>query len=467
MKKSLLKPYLARAFFLTMAVTLAACATSNGSKQASRDRLPGEIVTKPKFEAGKAYGPASERVVKSAFAPVPRGGGRAVIGKPYKINGRWYTPKEQPNYDKVGIASWYGPNFHGRKTANGEIYDQTGLSAAHPTLPLPSYVKVTNISNQRSVIVRVNDRGPFHKERIIDLSYRTAELLGTRAGGLARVRVEYVGKAPVHGQDEKFLLASYEGPGSVDQSEIAARNKLFAYAGLPPETATPSSPDVPNVVVASAAPVARPEFAPGLTAQLSGQISGQISGQTSIPAQPSFAAATPSSPVIVASSQPSSDGIANPVKLVSNGAPLVLQPRYLTPVTAAPALPLASGYSTGTPVAAPGIAIPQARPYRVNAYVADDADAARIRNIFDRVLSNDTQGTFSWKIAEQRTILIGHYADREKAMSLKDELARFGDVSVAVETIDNHEMIRLELESSLPFALKAARELAPGAVITR
>ncbi|MBA4783197.1 MAG: septal ring lytic transglycosylase RlpA family protein [Rhizobiales bacterium] len=438
-----------------MAVTLAACATSNGSKQASRDRLPGEIVTKPKFEAGKTYGPASERVVKSAFVPVPRGGGRAVIGKPYKINGRWYTPKEQPNYDKVGIASWYGPNFHGRKTANGEIYDQTGLSAAHPTLPLPSYVKVTNISNQRSVIVRVNDRGPFHKERIIDLSYRTAELLGTRAGGLARVRVEYVGKAPVHGQDEKFLLASYEGPGSVDQSEIAARNKLFAYAGLPPETATPSSPDVPNVVVASAAPVARPEFAPGLTAQ------------TSIPAQPSFAASVPSSPVIVASSQPSSDGIANPIKLVSNGAPLVLQPRYLTPVTAAPALPLASGYSTSTPVAAPGIAIPQARPYRVNAYVAKDADAARIRNIFDQVLINDTLGTFSWKTAEQRTILIGHYADREKAMSLKDELARFGDVSVAVETIDNHEMIRLELESSLPFALKAARELAPGAVITR
>lgn len=198
----------------------------------SKKPVAGEIVTEVKFKAGKNYGAASERIVRSAFASVPRGGGRAVVGKPYKINGRWYKPRHQPGYNAVGIASWYGPNFHGRKTANGEIYDQTGLSAAHPTLPLPSYVRVTNLTNKRSVIVRVNDRGPFHKTRIIDLSYRTAELLGTRAGGLAKVRVKYVGRARVDGKDERYLLSSYKGPGSVEPSKLAARKKLLSYAGL-------------------------------------------------------------------------------------------------------------------------------------------------------------------------------------------------------------------------------------------
>lgn len=455
MTKSPLKPVLARALFVIMAVSLAACATSNVPKQASREPAPGEIVTKPKFAAGKAYGPASERVVKSAFKPVPRGGGRAVIGKPYKINGRWYTPKEQPNYNKIGIASWYGPNFHGRKTANGEIYDQTSLSAAHPTLPLPSYVKVTNLANNRSVIVRVNDRGPFHKERIIDLSYRTAELLGTRANGIAKVRVEYVGKAPVHGQDEKFLLASYEGPGSVHQSELAARNKLFAYAGLPPETDVPTSSEV---LLASATPVARPEFAPSQVAEASIP-TGQASYASAV-------AATLSSPTIVAASQAANGRTTNPIRVVSNGAPLALEPRNLTPVTGDRAHPAASGILTA-PVAAPGVAIPQARPYRASAYAANDRAAARIRDIFDQVLKNDPSRNPDWKASERRTILIGHYADREEAMSLKDELARFGDVSLSFETVGNDEMLRLELESNLPFALKAARGLAPNAVFIR
>jgi len=223
------KRYFRSVYLLALSSAIAACSTDfakvplgglsdSSSKQvAAKSKAPvsGEIRTKAKFKAGRNYGAASERIVRSAFAPVPRGGGRAVVGKPYKINGRWYKPRHQPNYNKVGIASWYGPNFHGRKTANGEIYDQTALSAAHPTLPLPSYVKVTNERNGRSVTVRVNDRGPFHKTRIIDLSYRTAELLGTRAGGIAKVRVKYLGRAPVDGNDEKFLLASYKGPGSI------------------------------------------------------------------------------------------------------------------------------------------------------------------------------------------------------------------------------------------------------------
>ncbi len=143
-----------------------------------------------------------------------KGGGYYKVGKPYTIRGKRYYPKEDPNYSKVGLASWYGPNFHGRLTANGEIYDQYSLSAAHPTMPLPSYAKVTNLENGATVTVRVNDRGPYAHNRIIDLSARAARLLGYTKKGLAKVRVDYVGKARMDGLDEEFLVASYN-PGSL------------------------------------------------------------------------------------------------------------------------------------------------------------------------------------------------------------------------------------------------------------
>lgn len=132
-----------------------------------------------------------------ASAPAPRVRGNYKIGNPYQIAGRWYVPKEDPTYDKVGTASWYGPGFHGRKTANGEVFDQRDLTAAHPTLPLPSLVEVTNLANGRRLIVRVNDRGPYAHDRIIDLSKRVAEELGFASLGTARVRVRYVRPAPL------------------------------------------------------------------------------------------------------------------------------------------------------------------------------------------------------------------------------------------------------------------------------
>ncbi|MCK5373876.1 MAG: septal ring lytic transglycosylase RlpA family protein [Alphaproteobacteria bacterium] len=112
------------------------------------------------------------------------------VGSPYTIGGMRYYPAIDYNYDKTGIASWYGPNFHGKKTANGEIYDQNGLTAAHKTLPLPSIVRVTNLENGRSLIVRVNDRGPYAHGRVIDMSKRSAELLGFRIKGISKVRVQ-------------------------------------------------------------------------------------------------------------------------------------------------------------------------------------------------------------------------------------------------------------------------------------
>ncbi|HEY9164327.1 MAG TPA: septal ring lytic transglycosylase RlpA family protein [Magnetovibrio sp.] len=116
------------------------------------------------------------------------------VGKPYQIAGSWYYPSENWEYDETGIASWYGPKFHGKSTANGEVFDQWGVSAAHKTLPMPSLVRVTNLDNGRSLVVRINDRGPFVGNRIIDMSKRAAQLLGFEGQGTAKVRVQIMAK---------------------------------------------------------------------------------------------------------------------------------------------------------------------------------------------------------------------------------------------------------------------------------
>jgi rare lipoprotein A len=117
------------------------------------------------------------------------------VGSPYKVNGHWYYPEVVSAYEATGIASWYGSSYHGRLTANGELYDMYALSAAHPTLQLPSVVRVTNLANGRSLVLRVNDRGPFVKDRLIDLSWAAARELGFERQGLARVHVVYLGNA--------------------------------------------------------------------------------------------------------------------------------------------------------------------------------------------------------------------------------------------------------------------------------
>jgi rare lipoprotein A len=142
--------------------------------------------------------------------PLPKGGGRYHVGKPYEVAGVWFTPKEQPGYDKVGVASWYGPQFHRRMTSNGEWFDMNELTAAHATLPLPSYAKVTNLENGRNVVVRINDRGPFVGTRIIDMSRRSAEVLGFKPQGMAKVRVQYIGPAPLNDQGQHLAAMNRE-----------------------------------------------------------------------------------------------------------------------------------------------------------------------------------------------------------------------------------------------------------------
>ena len=173
-------------------LVLANCASSN--KFASR--------VDPK------YGVSSSPRVVAWGDPVPKGGGTYRIGKPYLVAGKMYVPEEDANYRAEGLASWYGDDFHGRLTANGEVFDMGSLTAAHPTLPMPCYARVTNLSNGKSLIVRVNDRGPYHGNRLIDVSNKAAELLEFKGNGVAKVRVEYVGRAPLEGSDDRQLMAT-------------------------------------------------------------------------------------------------------------------------------------------------------------------------------------------------------------------------------------------------------------------
>lgn len=167
---------------------------------------------------------ASPRVVH--YGSIPKGGGVYKVGRPYQVAGRWYRPHEDPHYDRTGIASWYGTQFHGRKTSNGEIYDMNALTAGHPTLPMPSYAYVTNLQNGRTILVRINDRGPYAKDRLIDLSYRSAHVLGFHRAGLARVRVRYAGRAPLNGDDsaERRHLAAqgWFGGGAMARADTGA-----------------------------------------------------------------------------------------------------------------------------------------------------------------------------------------------------------------------------------------------------
>lgn len=164
--------------------------------------------------------------------PSPRYNGYKV-GQPYQVHGVWYYPKEQPNYDEIGIASWYGYQFHNQNTADGEVFDMTLPSAAHKTLPLPSLVEVTNLANGKKLVVRVNDRGPFVDGRIIDLSKEAAAELGFVAAGVTKVRVRYIGEAP-------------DPPGYTPHQTIAsARKSAPKAAAKPTELASNGQPKRP------------------------------------------------------------------------------------------------------------------------------------------------------------------------------------------------------------------------------
>lgn len=200
--------------------------------------------------------------------PAPKGGGHFKIGQPYEIDGVRFVPAEDPAYDRRGVASWYGELFHGRRTSNGEVFDMERLSAAHPTLPLPVYVKVTNLDNGLSAVVRVNDRGPFRNGRVIDLSRHTAEILGFKRAGTANVRVRYLRKASLDGDDtfEREYLSTRgysEYAGTTDADGMAEVAIAVGPPGPPPLAPLPDRrPDGPGIAVAQSTPQPSPKSSP-------------------------------------------------------------------------------------------------------------------------------------------------------------------------------------------------------------
>ena len=166
--------------------------------------------------------------------------------KPYTVRNVTYQPVAGPGYVERGKASWYGQDFHGRRTANGEIFGAYYLTAASPVLPIPSYARVTNLENGRSVMVRVNDRGPYMSGRIIDMSYQAAEALGYRAKGSANVEVRYVGPAPLNIDDNKMLMASLNRETRIEQQ---SGTTMIAMADTP---APRSAPDLARPAVGRA-----------------------------------------------------------------------------------------------------------------------------------------------------------------------------------------------------------------------
>lgn len=186
------------------------------------------------------------------------------VGKPYKIRDRWYTPRHNAEYQKEGVASWYGPGFHGRLTANGETYNQHAFTAAHTTLPLPSIVRVENIGNGKALNVRVNDRGPFHADRIIDLSKAAADKLGIIGEGTAEVRVTFLEaetRALINHKGQKGFNVAYSENFAPYKPAMPVKKQVFVQN-------TPKSPalviqtevlaPMKTVAVASAMSAAKP-----------------------------------------------------------------------------------------------------------------------------------------------------------------------------------------------------------------
>jgi len=195
------------------------------------------------------------------------------VGNPYQIGGVWYYPATDYTYTETGIASWYGPGFHGRATANGETYDQNALTAAHRTLPMPSMVRVTNLENGRQLALKVNDRGPFAYNRIVDVSRRAAQLLGFEQQGTARVRVEIMA-------DESRQLAMLHGAGTPAAAQTAATSSKGAIDS-PQVTAAPAG----DVATETLAPPGQP--APAGTATVAAKVVPEsIVGKASAAAGP-------------------------------------------------------------------------------------------------------------------------------------------------------------------------------------
>ncbi len=416
-----LRRTVAISLFLALgAAALSGCTSIGARQQVTASAGTPAAAPRTMFSVAR-YGTASPRVVADN-QPVPRGGGRDMVGRPYQVAGRWYTPKEDPNYRVVGMASWYGADFHGRRTANGEVYDMNALTAAHTTMPLPSYARVTNLQNGHSLMVRVNDRGPFHSNRVIDVSARAAEMLGMQSSGVAQVQVEYVGRAPVDPHDERILMASYtEGrPGTVPSLASSVQLALAAGASAVANTTA-------NAVTSTAAAVAA-------TVQL--------------------AMNTPAGPPAARAAPPLSGGLG---AVATARRPLALYNPFATGQADAMFTPAAM--TQPDPLAtiiagAPNANLFAALPLRTGAQNAADALAAGGRGMaLDQ--SAALRGT---SVPEDRHIAnagsaravieVGAFADRANVDRIAVRLAAFGTVGIAETVSDGRPLWSVTLAAA-------------------
>ena len=189
------------------------------------------VAPAPSGFSAAALSGSSAQAGRYAQGPKPQPGARYKLGGPYQAGGVWYVPAQQPNYDEVGLGSWYGDAFNGKPTADGEMFDMDGVSAAHATLPLPCIAEVTNLENGKSIKLRINDRGPFHPGRIIDLSRGAAKALGYYQKGTARVRVRFVALAPFGGVNQPQMASAAEMHGLVPPETVAQPPVAVALPG--------------------------------------------------------------------------------------------------------------------------------------------------------------------------------------------------------------------------------------------
>lgn len=317
-----------------LVAALAMIAVAGCAQERSRGGYSGASGGKEYFPQGSKYGRASPRVFLEGQR-IPKGGGRYLVGRPYRIAGRTYVPSEKVvGSSFTGMASWYGAAFHGRRTANGEVYDMRSITAAHPTMPLPSYVRVTNLKNARSIIVRVNDRGPYHGGRVMDLSQRVAELLEFRGAGTARIKVDYLGKAEMEGSDDEKLAATLStgAPAELDGYGEPRRVMVAEPAPPPPEPAPAPAPAA--APPPRAATLEEPADPPPAHARAQAMPPRSPNAQSAAPLETAEEGAAPA-PATLASAPPTPPRRAATV--VPNAQPAVLVTRRgATPAAAKP-----------------------------------------------------------------------------------------------------------------------------------
>lgn len=448
---------------VTLAIGLAGCGTTSGVRHAAG---------KPQVDPKLGVAP-SPRVVADG-QPVPKGGGRAMLGQPYKVAGKTYVPRVDPSYKTVGLASWYGTAFHGRRTANGEVFDRGSISAAHPTMPLPSYARLTSLSSGRSVIVRVNDRGPYHSNRVLDMSQRAAEMLGVKQAGVAKIQVEYVGPAPVEGDDTPYLLASYRGP-ALDQPTTTDRPNIMLAAvesipGVKSVFGVFGGSDQPAAPVRAARTPAPAQPAPVVVASADNMVG--------TPA-PAFNVLPPTRPVetfqyvTIASADPADYVLGSPMTVAAVGQPMQLPPLGYssTPAISAKVQPVVMFGNTVLPPLPPQVSSYAAERV-ANAYAAvDNVDAGvGLSSLVDRLQALSGASEPAPKLTGA-VVQLGVFSNPDNVQRLTAVLAPYGKLTVSDLSVDGKPMklLRLSALKSTPDAAieAASRAGVAGAHLVR